>query len=174
MGGSSKHNPVTNDMRGRMYDRVAKSVSQLDIEGIQLLAQTLPPFPWYLGGQRYCNLFVDPVETAQFSQSTGIRLCLDVAHTKLSCNHLHLSFSEAIDGLRPFTDDLHPVAATGVDGEGLQIDEGEFDWPSLCSQLRLFPDNGTFRREIWQGHSESGAGFWTAMERIERLMSLAE
>ena len=29
--------------------------------------QTLPPFPWYLGGQLYCNLFVDPFDTAQFS-----------------------------------------------------------------------------------------------------------
>ena len=41
-----------------MYARVAAGLDRIDDAGVRLCAQTLPPFPWYMGGQLFCNLFV--------------------------------------------------------------------------------------------------------------------
>ena len=171
MGGSSKNEALPRSLRPLLYERVASAIAVLRTDGIEVVAQTLPPFPWYLGGQRYCNLFVDPDETAEFSLHTGIRLCLDVAHTKLACNHSGRSFTSAIEVLAPRASHLHLVDAAGVDGEGFQIGEGEIDWAALCSQLRRLAPGVSFIPEIWQGHVGGGRGFWVAMERLEREMA---
>jgi N-acetylneuraminate synthase len=169
MGGSSMDHPLPVAERPRRYQRVADAVAALDTSGVRLIAQTLPPYPWYLGGQRHCNLFVDPFETAAFSGNTGIRLCLDTAHTKLACNHARIPFSEAVEALAPYSDHLHLVDAAGLDGEGLQVGEGEIDWPVLMDQLDRLAPKASFIPEIWQGHVGGGQGFWTALERLERL-----
>ena len=168
MGGSSKNLPLPEDERPELYERVAAAVAELRTGGVNVLAQTLPPFPWYLGGQRFCNLFVDPNETAEFSRWSGIPLCLDVAHTKLACNYLGQSFSEAVEVLAPRAEHLHLVDAAGVDGEGFQVGDGEIDWSALCAQLERLAPRVSFIPEIWQGHVGGGQGFWIAMERLEQ------
>ena len=77
-----------------LYERVAESLQSVDEEGVEIIPQTLPPFPWYLGGQLFCNLFVNPDDTVRFAREYSRRLCLDVAHTKLACNHHRRSLSE--------------------------------------------------------------------------------
>lgn len=170
MGGSSMDAPIPPERRTVLYDRVASAVESLDTDGVELVAQTLPPFPWYLGGQRHCNLFVDPVETAQFSRDHGIRLCLDMSHTKLACNHARSSFSEATEILAPHAAHLHLVDAAGSDAEGLQIEEGEIDWAVAGEQLNRLAPHAGFIPEIWQGHVGGGQGFWTALDRLERIL----
>lgn len=170
MGGSSLNSPIPLDERPRCYERVVEAVGALDSNGVELIAQTLPPYPWYLGGQRYCNLFVDPQETAKFSEMSGILICLDISHTKLACNDAGISFYNAVETLAPYVKHLHIVDAIGSNEEGLQISEGDVDWPSLSEQLnRKFPGIG-FIPEIWQGHVDNGRGFWTALERLEKLL----
>jgi N-acetylneuraminate synthase len=79
-----------------------------------------------------------------------------------------MPFSEAVELLAPHAIHLHLVDAKGVDGEGVQIGDGEVDWGALAQQLdRLAPRAG-FIPEIWQGHVNSGEGFWTALERLEQ------
>lgn len=65
--------------------------------------------------------------TAQFDQKFGIRLCLDVSHTKLACTHLGFSFQDAVELLAPVSSHLHPIDPVGEDGKGLQIEEGDVD-----------------------------------------------
>ena len=167
MGGSSLDFPIEVSERERLYERVGDAISRIDQSGVLLLAQTLPPFPWYLGGQRYCNLFVDPEETAEFSKTYGVDLCLDVSHTKLACNFLRKSFSEAIELLAPLSKHFHLVDASGTDDEGLQIGEGEIDWIHLLQQISRLAPGVSFIPEIWQGHNDGGSGFWTALSRLE-------
>ena len=170
LGGSSRDGPLPVAHRPALYERIASALDMLDFGDVRLLAQTLPPYPWYLGGQRFCNLFVDPEETAAFAREHGIGLCLDVAHTKLACNFLGLSFAGAVEVLAPLSHHFHMVDAAGVDSEGLQIGEGEVDWALLVGQLRRLSPNASFIPEIWQGHVDSGLGFWIAMERLETIM----
>jgi sialic acid synthase SpsE len=168
LGGFSSSAPLPEGDLPRLYARVAAGLDALDSDGVEIIPQTLPPFPWYLGGQLFCNLFVQPSDTATFSRDHGVRLCLDIAHTKLACNHRRLSFSEAVEILAPVAAHLHIVDAAGLDDEGLQIDEGEVDFRILSEQLtRLAPD-ASFIPEIWQGHQNLGEGFWIALDRLER------
>ncbi len=167
MGGFTSDRPVAPGDRAAMYERVAAALDVVDTSPVEILAQTLPPFPWYLGGQLFCNLFVDATDTAAFSDATGVGLCLDVSHTKLAANHRGASFAEWVELLAPRARHLHIVDAAGVDGEGLQIGDGEVDFAVLLEQLdRLCPDAG-FIPEIWQGHRNGGEGFWVALDRLE-------
>lgn len=172
LGGSTLESPVDSHAKPLMYARVIEAVNQLDLADVELIAQTLPPFPWYLGGQRHCNLFVDPSETAEFSRESGLRLCFDVAHTKLATNHARSSFGSATEILLPHTAHLHLVDAAGLDDEGLQILDGEIDWSVLVRQLDALAPSASFIPEIWQGHVDSGRGFWTALERLETLFNV--
>lgn len=168
MGGFSADAPWPKSERARGYDRVAAALDKVDQTSVEIVAQTLPPFPWYLGGQLFCNLFVDPDDTLEFSSTTGIGLCLDVSHSKLAANHRHVAFSEWVERFGPAVRHLHIVDAAGVDGEGLQVGDGEIDFAVLAEQLdRLCPDVG-FIPEIWQGHKNGGEGFWTALDRLEQ------
>ncbi|MDA8290619.1 MAG: N-acetylneuraminate synthase family protein, partial [Actinomycetota bacterium] len=85
LGGFSADRPLPGSEIAGLYARVAAALEEVDEEGVEVIAQTLPPYPWYLGGQRYCNLFVGPEDTAEFAARYGRRICLDVAHTKLAC-----------------------------------------------------------------------------------------
>ena len=168
LGGFTTDAFVAPSERRRMYDRVAAGLARVDDSGVRLCAQTLPPYPWYMGGQLYCNLFVDPRDTAEFAERHGRRLCFDVSHSKLSANYLGMSFAEATDLLAPHSEHLHLVDATGVDGEGVQVGDGEIDWPALAQQLDAMSPGVSFIPEIWQGHVNDGEGFWIALERLEQ------
>jgi sialic acid synthase SpsE/sugar phosphate isomerase/epimerase len=168
LGGFTSAAHVTPDLLPAMYARVAAGLDRIDDAGVRLSAQTLPPFPWYMGGQLFCNLFVDAADTAAWAEKHDRRLCLDVSHSKLAATFGQRSFSDAIDLLAPHADHLHLVDATGVDGEGVQVGDGEVDWALLAQQLdRLCPGAG-FIPEIWQGHVNDGEGFWIALERLEQ------
>ena len=63
---------------------------------------------------------------------------------------------------------LHIVDAEGVDGEGLQIGEGEIDFSLLGEQLNARATDARFIPEIWQGHKNDGEGFWVALDQLEK------
>lgn len=168
VGGFTQDRPLPAEERPRLYERVARALARLDCDGVVIVPQTLPPFPWYFGGQLHCNLFVDADDTARFCRDYGLRVCLDVSHSKLAANHRRIPFAHFVEQVAPHAAHLHLVDAAGVDGEGLQIGEGEVDFPALARQLdRLAPAAG-FIPEIWQGHKNRGEGFWCALERLER------
>jgi sialic acid synthase SpsE/sugar phosphate isomerase/epimerase len=168
LGGFTKDAHLEPDRLPALYERVAEGLKRVDDSGVRLCAQTLPPFPWYLGGQLFCNLFVHPQDTADFARTYDRRLTLDVSHSKLAANFIGMSFSDAIDLLGPHAEHLHLVDAVGVDGEGAQVGEGEVDWSLLAAQLDKMAPKAGFIPEIWQGHVNNGEGFWTALERLEQ------
>ena len=153
-----------------MYQLRVESLSALDSEGIEIIPQTMPPFPWHFGGQRYHNLFVDPEDIVEFCSQNKYRVCLDVSHSKLACNHHKLSFKEFIEQVGPYVAHLHIADAEGLDGEGLQIGEGDLDFPALAEDLTKTAPQATFIPEIWQGHKNEGEGFWLALERLEKFL----
>ena len=170
LGGMSRDAALPLSERHKLYDRIGESLRQLSLDGVEIMPQTLPPFPWYLGGQLHCNLFVDPEDTAAFCRNHGLRLCFDISHSKLSANERKRPFSEFIDILAPVTGHLHIVDAIGVDGEGIQIGEGEVDFKDLAVRLDRMCPGVSFIPEIWQGHKNNGEGFWKALERLEGLL----
>lgn len=155
--------------RQKLYELLQMSLSGLDTTGVEIIPQTMPPFPWHFGGQRYHNLFVDPKEIAEFCQNNQLRICLDISHSKLACNHYKWSLQQFVETVGDYTAHLHLADAEGKDGEGLQIGEGEIDFPSLGKTLAKVAPKAVFIPEIWQGHENDGEGFWLALQRLEGL-----
>ena len=167
-GGHSQDAPLGVSERKIRYDLILDSLSKLDQEEIELIPQTMPPFPWHFGGQRFHNLFMDPDETAEFCRQNGYRVCLDISHSKLACNHHKWSFKNFVEVVAPHSALYHIVDANGVDGEGLQIGEGDVDFVLLGEQLNELSPNIGFIPEIWQGHKNDGEGFWIALDKLEQ------
>ena len=167
MGGFTADRFVAPGERPAMYARIAQGIERVDTTDVRLTCQTLPPFPWLMGGQQHHNLFMQLEDTVEFCEQYGQRLTLDISHSKLAANFHKRPFSEYVDGLAPHTEHLHIVDAEGVDGEGPQIGEGEVDWPMLAKQLDELAPGVPFIPEIWMGHVNNGEGFWTALERLE-------
>ncbi len=154
--------------RKALYDRIKDSLSRLDREGVEIIPQTMPPFPWHFGGQSYHNLFMDPDEIVAFCKEMGMRICFDVSHSQLACNNFGWSMKEFCEKVGPYTAHLHIVDAKGVDGEGLQIGDGTMDFAVIADVLNRACPDASFVPEIWQGHKDSGAGFWFALDKLER------
>ncbi|MGA4670216.1 N-acetylneuraminate synthase family protein [Propionibacteriaceae bacterium Y1923] len=168
MGGFTADGFVPEQARPAMYARIAQALERLDTSEVRLTAQTLPPYPWLMGGQQFHNLFMGLEDTVEFATQYGQRLTLDISHSKLAANFHQRPFSEYVEALAPLSDHLHIVDAEGVDGEGPQIGEGEVDWPLLARQLDELAPGVSFIPEIWMGHTNNGEGFWTALDRLEK------
>ena len=167
VGGFTMDKPMEHSKRALCYKMVAEALQELDLEGVEILPQTMPPFPWHFGGQRFHNLFIDPKEIVEFCRQYGFRMCLDISHSKLACNHYKWSVEEFMEQVGPYTAHLHIADAKGSDSEGLQIGEGELDWPAFGRSIRQYAPNASFIPEIWQGHKNKGAGFWKAFDLLE-------
>ena len=168
MGGFSDTAHLDQKQRTLLYDLLEESLSKLDMNGIEIIPQSMPPFPWHFGGQQFHNLFLDSEGIKLFCQKNNMRICLDVSHTKLACNHYHWSLSNFVKEVGPYIAHLHLADSGGVDGEGLQIDEGEIDWISLFQQINQYAPEATFIPEIWQGHKNNAEKAWLALERLEK------
>ncbi|MFP8965852.1 N-acetylneuraminate synthase family protein [Pokkaliibacter sp. CJK22405] len=166
-GGFSMDHFLPAQERQRKYEKIAQSLNELDREGVEIIPQTMPPYPWHFGGQRYHNLFMSAGEIAEFCQANDLRICFDISHSKLTCNLEKTSFASFIRTVAPYTAHLHIVDAAGVDGEGLQIGEGEIDFAELAAELQRAAPTASFIPEIWQGHKNQGEGFWQALEALE-------
>ena len=64
---------------------------------------------------------------------------------------------------------MHLGDALGVNGEGLQIGEGDIDFFKLSKILEKGCPNASFIPEIWQGHKNFGQGFWLALDKLENI-----
>lgn len=140
------------------------SLAEVDVEGIELLLENLPPRPWFFGGEWVANLFVKAQEIKDFLDAHGLKMCLDTSHAQLGCNARGGSLVDFCRLLRPSVRHLHLSDAEGVGEEGLQIGEGQIDWKAVAEVFRGY--DGTVTPEIWQGHLEGGKGFLLALERL--------
>ncbi len=174
------------------------SLTVVDFSGIELLLENLPPRPWFFGGEWAANISVDAQEIKDFLDRKGLKMCLDTSHAQLGCNaRLRPDFAtfrpraqgrgEATSGrqgcggqarggsladfcrlLKPYVRHLHLSDAEGMGEEGLQIGDGEIDWPAIAEIFRDYV--GTITPEIWQGHLEGGKGFLLALERLSAYL----
>ena len=171
IGGFSTAKQLPSSERAELYEIFEQSLAQLDLDGVEIIPQTMPPFPWHFGGQSYHNLFMDPAEIAAFCKKNSMRVCLDVSHSQLACNEFHWSMKEFCEVVGPYSAHLHIVDAQGTDGEGLQIGEGNIDFPMIGDVFDKTCPTASFVPEVWQGHKNNGQGFWIALERLEGKFS---
>lgn len=164
VGGFSIDEPIPD--REKLYKNLEASLKELDEGDSEIIIENMPPFPWLFGGQRYHNVFVLPDEISDFCKKTGRKLCFDTSHAVLACGHYKISLAEFTKKVKPYIAHLHISDGAGVDGEGLQIGEGEIDFAELFKILSGC--SAPFVPEVWQGHKFGGEGFWIALERLSK------
>ena len=167
-GGFSADHPFPPDRPPSLYDRFQASREQIDFGRTELIPQNMAPFPWHFGGQRHQNIFMMPDELAAEAQRLKLRLCLDLSHLQMTCTHFGLDFQEALALLLPHSAHLHVADAKGTNGEGVLMGTGDVDWEQTWRQIRHYPTLG-FIPEVWQGHKDHGAGFWSALSLLQSL-----
>jgi sialic acid synthase SpsE/sugar phosphate isomerase/epimerase len=167
IGGFTMDAPLPSEVITAYYERFAESLKQLDMDGVELIPQTMAPFPWHFGGQRFQNIFVRIDEIVDWCNRLKLRMCFDISHSRLTCNHFGVDFYDFAERVAPLSAHLHLGDALGLNGEGLQIGEGDIDFVRLGAILREGCPKASFIPEIWQGHKNGGEGFWTALEKLE-------
>ncbi|HWY61194.1 MAG TPA: N-acetylneuraminate synthase family protein [Rhizomicrobium sp.] len=167
VGGFSMDAPFAPEKKAQLYETFARSLSALEMDGVEIIPQTMAPFPWHFGGQRHQNIFIFPEESAAICKKLSLRMCVDISHTKLASNYFGFDFLNGIAALGPHTRHYHLGDSKGVDGEGLQIGEGDIDFKALGEVMAKHAPDAWFIPEIWQGHKNLGEGFWVALKRLE-------
>ena len=168
-GGFSTRTFLDKKLTSSMYELVADSLQNVNQEGVEIIIQTMPPFPWHFGGQSHHNLFVDPHEIRDFCEKYRYRICYDTSHSMMASTHYQWKLSEFTEIVGPYVAHMHIVDALGVDGEGIDVGGGDLDFKLLASNLDKHNINTMFLPEVWQGHKNSGEGFWNALEFLEGI-----
>jgi len=167
-GGMSFEKDYPENNKNRI-DTLIDSLSQIKTNNSEILVENLPPFPWYLGGQWNSNIFMDAKEIEKFCIATGRKICFDTSHSKLYCNSVKKDFISEFSILKKYIKHIHIGDAKGVDGEGIQIDEGEIDFKKFFELLKDYP--GTIVNEIWMGYTNDFQGFKIANQKIKKYLS---
>ena len=107
------------------------------------------------------------ITAKEFCEEFSYKICFDISHSKLACNHYNWSFSDFIKKVIPFTSHMHIADAAGKDGEGLGVGEGEIDFSIFKNITENKNYDLSFIPEIWQGHKNNGQGFWESLEKLE-------
>ena len=167
-GGFSENEFVTDSFRNESYNLIEESLATFkNLDHCELIIQTMPPYPWHFGGQRYHNNFVNHSEIKAFCEKTGFNICFDLSHSYLACNHYDVALDEFIETTKDYIKYMHVVDAKNLDGEGLQIGDGEIDFNHFTKVLNKLKIDAGFIPEIWQGHKDGGRGFIEALDILQ-------
>ena len=167
VGGFSSDSHMDPRHRQEYYNILEVTLKELNTEGVELIIQTMPPYPWHFGGQQFHNLFMDSESIVDFCERNKMRVCFDISHSKLACNHYGWDFDVFVKKVMPYTAHLHIADSEGVDGEGLQIDEGDINWEDFSKNIYSYNSSVSFIPEIWQGHKNDAIETWRALDRLE-------
>ncbi len=170
IGGFSMDKELEISEVNNYYERFSESLNRLDRDGVELIPQTMAPFPWHFGGQRFQNLFLRIDEIIKWCEKLKLRMCFDVSHSKLACNYLNFDFYAYSEKIAPYVSHIHIGDAKGLNGEGLQIGSGEIDFERLSEILKKDCPDASFIPEIWQGHKNNGEGFWIALNNLNNKL----
>jgi N-acetylneuraminate synthase len=152
---------------GRFYAGIAS----LNLKGTRLLAQNMPPFPWYFGGQWHGHYFLRASELMEFCEQTGGGICLDISHAYMATRFLKVPLKKYIQELLPYVHHIHVSDARSLSGEGVQIGEGEVDFKEIGPLIfeRPLRRLATWVPEIWQGHVNCNSGALAAIAALGKL-----
>lgn len=142
------------------YENHKKLIEKYEKLDCKLLPQWLPPIAWYFGGSVSLNVF-NSKDDLEWLKNFSINVCLDICHFGM-CLAGEFVSKEDFEELLELTKHIHLADSIGIDGEGIQIGQGDpinqyFLKKSLAS-------DHTKVLEVWQGHLNSYKGFHDAIK----------
>tara|TARA_R110002012_G_scaffold100670_2_gene239411 strand:- start:11948 stop:13855 length:1908 start_codon:yes stop_codon:yes gene_type:complete len=161
-----KHN------HSKMIDIAVKNFKKLKYSSndIDIIPENLPPRPWYLGGEWYQYGFGPSIDMINFCKATGVKMTYDICHAQLWCNLEKITLAEYTRAVMPYVSHMHISDAVGLNGEGIQMFEGEIDFQSIFDIAKKY--NFTWVTEIWSGHLHNGSGMYKALCDLEQNYNL--
>ena len=144
------------------------SVSEIDTNGVELLLENMPPYPWFFGGEWKGNYFMDADEILSICRETGLNIVFDLSHAAMYCNAKDKDLYEFITTVLPYTRHLHLADAYGLDGEGVQIYDGDIDFERVMPAFNGYRESWV--PEIWRGHLNDGQGFLKAITILSKYL----
>jgi len=153
--------------KGKLRETFIDSLEQINSHGFEILPENLPPYPWYFGGQWKGNYFMNAEEIKTFCDQTGMNICFDLSHAALYCNAKNKNLVDYIKTILPYTRHIHFADGYGLDGEGVQIGEGDIDFEKIMPLFNNY--NDTWVPEIWRGHLTNGKGFVKALSLLSKF-----
>jgi len=169
VGGFSVDKNISQKLKNEKLLILEDSLSQIVLGKTEILPQSMPPFPWHFGGQRFHNLFVSDEDIINYCEQYNSKICLDVSHSYLSAKLLNIPFDEFLRSTAKYSSHYHFADANKLNGEGIQIGEGDIDFESVVKIVKEESPEASFIPEIWQGHKDNGSGFWQALDILETL-----
>lgn len=144
-----------------------QAISKLRLGRVGLLAQNMPPGPWYFGGQWKGHYFLHPQELLDFAKETGQGVCLDLSHAYMASRYLGMPFEEMLLALQPVVGHIHVADSHSLSSEGLPISQGKINFRRFFEIFRSY--SGSWVPEIWLGHRNDFAGFRSAMHTLKAV-----
>lgn len=146
--------------------KAEKVLRGINLDGVELLPENLPPRPWYLGGQWHQYGYMRPEDMAAFCKSLSLGMTFDICHAQLYCKYAGIDLVDYAKIVMPYVRHVHISDAHGIDGEGVQIGQGELDFDALFRLLEK--KRFSWVPEIWSGHVNHGAGTHHALCCLEK------
>ena len=148
--------------RGRyeVLDDLFSYIDSNESDGINIYPQWLPIYAWYFGGSVKLEL-MNSEKDINYIVKHSRKICLDLCHLALSAKYFNSNWKDWYKLLKPFIGHLHFADSQGVDGEGLDIGEGDI------GDFSIFLDVPKMKIiEVWQGHHNEGLGFMKALDKL--------
>ncbi len=142
------------------YENHKKLIENYEKFNCQLLPQWLPPIAWYFGGSVNLNVFNNKDDISLLKRFS-IDICLDICHFGMCVSGNSLT-KENFEDLFKLSKHFHLADSIGIDGEGIQIGEG--DPENKYFLKKCLESDVTKVIEVWQGHLNSYKGFYDAIK----------
>ena len=152
----------------KRYKEIKKVINHyLKKHKVQILPQWLPPIAWYFGGSSKMKLFCDPNDLRVINKYK-IKICLDLSHFILSCNYYKSNLDLNFNKYEHLFFHYHIADASGIDGEGLEIGNG--DLLKYKKKLIKVTNNDKIKvLESWQGHLNKGLIFKKEISKLQKI-----
>ncbi|MHA2217307.1 MAG: N-acetylneuraminate synthase family protein [Candidatus Hodarchaeales archaeon] len=170
LGGMSLDHVINEGNTALMMERAVDNFKKLKFNSsdIDILPENLPPRPWYLGGQWFQYGFMHADDMINFCNHFGFNMTYDVCHAALHCSHSNISLEHYTQKVLPLVSHFHLSDAIGIDGEGVQVGEGEINFDSLMKEIGRTKKHFSWVTEIWSGHVNHGAGCRKSMHGLKK------
>lgn len=136
-----------------------------DPEQLEIIPENLPPRPWYMGGEWFQHGFMRAEDMIVFCEELNLKMCYDICHAQLYCSLFELDQADYARVVMPYVSHLHISDALGINGEGLQIFDGEIAFDPLFQEMESYAF--TWVPEIWSGHHHEGTGTYKCMRLLD-------
>jgi len=153
-----------------LLDNFYKSCQGLQLEfaesGLDIAFQWLPPFAWYFGGSVQLNAFNKLIDVDYILQYK-LNICLDTSHLLMSAKYFEFEPSSILKSLQNQVLHFHLADATGIDGEGVHLGQGDVENQDFLKEVLSYPQRKVL--EVWQGHLNLYQGFFDAILSVKDL-----